>query len=65
MVNTILRKRKYDHTGDETRHNEQVKERCWRKKQERENIEGINNDDVNRDLHLDSQQEEVQPSMHK
>jgi hypothetical protein len=51
MVNKILCKRKYDHTRDETRHNEQAKERYWRKKQECENIEGINNDDANRDLH--------------
>jgi hypothetical protein len=64
MVNKILCKRKYDRTRDETRHNEQAKECYWRKKRERENIEGRNNDDVNRDLHPDSQQEEVQPGMH-
>jgi hypothetical protein len=58
-----LCKRKYDRTRDETPHKEQAKERYWRKKRERKNIEGSNNDDVNRDLHLDFQQE-VQPIMH-
>jgi hypothetical protein len=41
-----------------------VKERYWRMKRERENIEGRNNDDVNRDLHPDFQQKEVQLGMH-
>jgi hypothetical protein len=54
------RKRKFDRTRDETRHNEQRKEIYWRKKRERENIEERNDDDVNRDF----QQEEVQPGMH-
>jgi hypothetical protein len=59
MGNKSLRKRKFDRTRDETRHNEQRKEHYWRKKQERENIEERNDDDVNRDF----QQEEVQPGI--
>ena len=60
MGNISLRKRKFDLTWDETHHNDQRKEHCWRNKQERENIEEINDDNVNRDF----QQEEVQPGMH-
>ena len=44
MVNKILHKRKCDRTRDKNRHNEQVKERYWRKKRGHENIEGRNND---------------------
>jgi len=63
-VNKIFHKRKCDRTRDKNRHNEQVKERYWRKKRECENIEGRNKDDVNTNLHHDSQQEEVQPGKH-
>jgi hypothetical protein len=61
MGNKSLRKRKYDRTRDDTRQIEQRKEIYWRKKQEHENIEEINNDNVNRDF----RQEEVQPGMHE
>jgi hypothetical protein len=55
-----LRKRKYDRTRDDTRQIEQRKELYRRKKEERANIEEINDDNVNRDF----RQEEVQPGMH-
>jgi hypothetical protein len=55
-----LRKRKYDRTQDDTHQIEQRKEFYQRKKQERANIEEINDDNVNRDF----RQEEVQPGMH-
>ena len=60
MGNKSLRKRKYDRTRDDTRQIEQRKELYRRKKQERVNIEEINDDNVNRDF----RQEEVQPGMH-
>jgi hypothetical protein len=60
MGNKSLRKRKYDRTRDDTRQIEQRKELYRRKKQERANIEEINDDNVNRDF----RQEEVQPGMH-
>jgi hypothetical protein len=60
MGNKSLLKRKYDRTRDDTRQIEQRKEIYRRKKQERANIEEINNDNVNRDF----RQEEVQPGMH-
>ena len=60
MGNKSLRKRKYDRTRDDTRQIEQRKELYRKKKQERANIEEINDDNVNRDF----QQEEVQPGMH-
>jgi hypothetical protein len=60
MGNKSLCKRKYDRTRDDTRQIEQRKELYWRKRQERVNIEEINEDNVNRDF----QQEEVQPGMH-
>jgi hypothetical protein len=41
-----------------------VKEYYRRKKQERANIEGTSDDNVNRDLHLDVQQEEIERGMH-
>ena len=56
-------KRKYDHTRDDTRHIEQLKEYYRRKKQWRVNIEGTIDDNVIRDLHLDVQQEEIEPGM--
>jgi hypothetical protein len=60
MGNKSLRKRKYDRTRDDTRQIEQRKELYQIKKQERVNIEEINDDNVNRDF----RQEEVQPGMH-
>jgi hypothetical protein len=60
MGNKSLHERKYDHTRDDTRQIEQMKELYWRKKQECANIEEINDDNVNRDF----RQEEVQPGMH-
>jgi hypothetical protein len=60
MGNKSLRKRKYDRTRDDTRQIEQRKELYQRKKQERANIEEINDDNVNRDF----RQEEVQSGMH-
>jgi hypothetical protein len=60
MGNKSLHKRKYDCTRDDTRQIEQRKELYRRKKQERVNIEEINDDNVNRDF----RQEEVQPGMH-
>jgi hypothetical protein len=60
MGNKSLHKRKYDRTRDDTRQIEQRKEIYRRKKQERANIEEINDDNVNRDF----QQQEVQPRMH-
>jgi hypothetical protein len=60
MGNKSLRKRKYDRTRDDTRQIEQRKELYQRKKQERANIEEINDDNANRDF----RQEEVQPGMH-
>ena len=39
MGNKSLRKRKFDHTRNDTRQNEQRKENYWRKKRERANIE--------------------------
>jgi hypothetical protein len=60
MGNKSLRKRKYDRTRDDTCQIEQRKELYRRKKQERANIEEINDDNVNRDF----QQEEVQPGMY-
>ena len=60
MGNKSLCKRKFDRTRYETHHNEQRKELYQRKKQERANIEEINDDNVNRDF----RQEEVQPGMH-
>jgi hypothetical protein len=60
MGNKSLCKRKYDRTRDDTRQIEQRKELYRRKKQERANIEEINDDNVNRDF----RQEEVQPGMH-
>jgi hypothetical protein len=60
MGNKSLCKRKYDRTRADTRQIEQRKELYQRKKQERANIEEINDDNVNRDF----QQEEVQPGMH-
>jgi hypothetical protein len=60
MGNKSLHKRKFDHTRDETHHNEQRKEYYWRNNQEPANVEEINDDNVNRDF----QQEEVQPGMH-
>jgi hypothetical protein len=56
MGNKSLWKRKYDRTRDDTHQIEQKKELYWRKKQECENIEEINDDNVNRDF----RQEEVQ-----
>jgi hypothetical protein len=50
MGNKIFRKRKYDRTRDDTRQIEQRKELYQRKKQERANIEEINDDNVNRDF---------------
>ena len=50
MGNKSLRTRKYDRTRDDTRQIEQRKELYWRKKQERANIEEINDDNVNRDF---------------
>ena len=58
------RERKYDCTRDDTYPNELSKENYRRKKQERANIEGTSDDNVNRDLHHDVQQEEIQPGMH-
>jgi hypothetical protein len=60
MGNKSLRKRKYDRTRDDTCQIEQRKEIYRKKKQERANIEEINDDNVNRDF----RQEEVQPGMH-
>ena len=60
MGNKSLHKRKYDRTRDDTRQIEQRKEFYRRKKQERVNIEEINDDNVNRDF----RQEEVQTGMH-
>jgi hypothetical protein len=60
MGNKSLRKRKYDRTRDDTCQIEQRKDLYRRKKQERANIEEINDDNVN----IDFQQEEVQPGMH-
>jgi hypothetical protein len=60
MGNKSLRKRKYDRTRDDTRQIKQRKDLYQRKKQERVNIEKINDDNVNRYF----RQEEVQPSMH-
>jgi hypothetical protein len=60
MGNKSLRKIKYDRTQDDTRQIDQRKEIYRRKKQERANIEEINDDNVNRDF----RQEEVQPGMH-
>jgi hypothetical protein len=60
MGNKSLRKRKYDRTRVDTRQIEQRKELYKKKKQERANIEEINDDNVNRDF----RQEEVQPGMH-
>jgi hypothetical protein len=60
MGNKSLRKRKYDRTRDDSRQIEQMKELYKKKKQERGNIEEINDDNVNRDF----RQEEVQPGMH-
>jgi len=60
MENKSLRKRKYDRTRDDTRQIEQRKELYKKKKQERANIEEINDENVNRDF----RQEEVQPGMH-
>ena len=60
MGNKSLCKRKFDHTQDETHHNEQRKGHYWRKKREHVNIEERNDDNVNRDF----QQEEVQPGMY-
>jgi hypothetical protein len=60
MGNKSLRKRKYDRTRDDTRQIEQRKELYRKKKQERANIEEINDDNINRDF----RQEEVQPGMH-
>ena len=59
MGNKSLRKRKYDRTQYDTHQIEQRKELYQRKKQERANIEEINDDNVNRDF-----QQEVQPGMH-
>jgi hypothetical protein len=59
MGNKSLRKRKYDRTRDDTRQIEQRKDLYRKKKQERANIEEINDDNVNRDF----RQEEVQPDM--
>jgi hypothetical protein len=59
MGNKSLRKRKYDRTLDDTRQIEQRKDLYRKKKQERANIEEINDDNVNRDF----RQEEVQPDM--
>ena len=55
-----MRNRNIDRTRDDTRQIKQRKELYRRKKQERANIEEINDDNVNRDF----QQEEVQPGMH-
>ena len=60
MGNKSLCNRKYDRTRDDTRQIDQRKELYRRKKQERANIDEINDDNVNRDF----QQEEVQPGMH-
>jgi hypothetical protein len=60
MGNKSLRKRKYDRTRDDTRQIEQRKELYKKKKQERANIEEINDENVNRDF----RQEEVQRGMH-
>jgi hypothetical protein len=60
MGNKSLRKRKYDRTRDDTRQIEQRKDLYKKKKQERANIEEINDDNVNRYF----RQEEVQPGMH-
>jgi hypothetical protein len=60
MGNKSLRRRKYDRTRDDTRQIKQRKELYKKKKQERANIEEINDDNVNRDF----RQEEVQPGMH-
>ena len=60
MGKKSLRKRKYDHTRDDTHQIEQRKELYQRKKQERANIEELNDDNVNRYF----RQEEVQPGMH-
>ena len=50
MGNKSLRKKKYDRTRDDTHQIEQRKELYRRKKQERANIEEINDDNVNRDF---------------
>ena len=55
-----LRKRKFDHTRDETHHNEQRKDPYWINKQDHANIEERNDDNVNRYF----QREELQPGMH-
>jgi hypothetical protein len=60
MGNKSLCKRKYDRTQDNTRQIEQRKELYRRKKQERANIDEINDDNANRDF----RHEEVQPCMH-
>jgi hypothetical protein len=60
MGNKSLRKRKYDRTRDDTHQIEQRKDLYRKKKQERANIEEINDDNVNRDF----RQEEAQPGMH-
>ena len=60
MGNKSLHKRKNYRARDDTRQIEQRKEIYRRKKQERANIEEINDDNVNRDF----RQEEVQLGMH-
>ena len=50
MGNKSLRKRKYDHTRDDTRQIEQRKDLYQRKKQECANIEERNDDNVKRDF---------------
>jgi hypothetical protein len=61
MENKSLCKRKYDRTRDDTRQIEQRKDLYRRKKQERANIEEINDDNINRYF----RQEEVQLGMHE
>lgn len=51
MGNKREKSRKYDHTQDDTIHNEQKRVKYHKRTKEHANIEGTCDDNVNRDMH--------------